>query len=113
MGLFLCILFVQCVIVAAVVFILKRLLDRELIEGALEKLQATVIAPAQGEIIIKSAAVLNQEIQSRVQSLVRRRAPDIKVVFTRDSGLKGGIVIESSGGVIDFSLASRLKNFWS
>ena len=110
MGWLLVLIVFQCAIAAGVVFFLKRRLDRELMEGALEKLYSVV--PASGQVIVKCAGPLSPEVQSRIQSMVRRKSTEVKVIVQEDPALKGGLVIEIPGQVIDFSLANRLKNFW-
>lgn len=101
----------QCAIAAGVVIFLKRRLEGELVEAALEKLYSVV--PASGQVMVRSAAPLDAQVQSRIRSLARRKSSDVNVVFQEDPDLKGGLVIEAGGQVLDFSVANRMKHFWS
>ena len=104
---------VQTVIAGAVIFVLKRLLDRELIEAALEKAQAVALTPLPEAIVVTSAGTLNVQASQRFQSIFKRKAPDVNIVFEQDPALQGGVVIAWGREHLDFSIASRLKNFWS
>ena len=110
MGWLLILIVMQSVIAAVVILVLKHLLDKELIEAALEKLQAAS-GGLSGQVKVKSAKDLNSQIQHRIQSLLRGK--ETKVIFELDPSLKGGLRIEfSAGNPIDCSMAGRLKNLW-
>ncbi len=109
MGWIIVLVLVQLLIAGVVIFVLKRLLDRELMLTALEKLDS--LEPVK-EITVKYAGHLSDAIRSKIQSILRRKTEGIKVIFIESSELKGGLVIEAEGVVFDFSLAGRLKNFW-
>ncbi len=113
MGIVLTIVVVQCVIAVVVIAVLKHLLDRELVEAALEKLQAAALAGVSGTLKVRSSGDIQENIKTRVQSLVRRKAPEMKIEYVHDPSLKGGLFIEWSGGSIDCGLAGRVKNIWS
>jgi F0F1-type ATP synthase delta subunit len=111
MGIVLTVLIVQCIIAAVVIFVLKHLLDRELMDAAMEKLQASDFFPA-GAVTITSASSLDAQTQSRIQALLRRKG-DVKIVFAKDPGIQGGLIIACADKTIDFSVANRLKNIFS
>lgn len=104
---------VQVIIAAVVIFVLKRLLDKELVQAALEKLQGADIPTGDPQVDVRFCPPLSPEVKARVQSVVRHKSPAAKVVFSEDPSLKGGLVITVAGVVMDFSMTGRLKNFWS
>ena len=112
MAVFFFIFCVQVVIAGVVIFILKRLLDKELVEAALEKLQGLSAGDIAGEIVLR----VNRpdfKVQGRFEDLVRRRFPAAQLIVQEDAGLKGGVVLIVAGQTLDFSITSRLKGFWS
>ena len=103
---------VQVAIAGAVIFVLKRLLDRELVQAALERLHAVAVAAGTGDVVVKHCGVLSSQVQGQIQSIVRSKSPQAKVIFQEDAALRGGLAVQLPGEFIDFSLAARLKNFW-
>ncbi len=110
---FFIVILVQAVVAAVVIYVLKRQLDRELVEAALEKLQGFHWEGITGDIVIKSQPSLKPQSQAHAQAIVHRKLPQARIVFVTDSSIWGGIVIELSGQTLDFSLVNRLKNFWT
>ncbi len=103
----------QVVIGAVAVFVLVRLLDKELIEAALERLQAVSAAELFGPVHFKTARPLNPEHRGRIQSIFKRKAVQGKIIFEENLALKGGLLIAYNDQVLDFSLSSRLQKLWS
>ena len=110
MGIIALVLLAQCFIAVIVIAVLKRLLERELIEAGFEQLQAALLPAETPQVTVRSALDLKPETRGRAQAVLKRKAADIKIIFTSDPALKGGIVFEWPGGNIDCSLADRLKN---
>ena len=108
---FLCVFIVQLLIAAAVIFILKRLLDKELAEAALEKFQGLEIKGISAIIVRLGRPDL--QIRSRFEELARRRFPGARLTVETDITLKGGVLIIIGEQVLDYSVADRLRNFWS
>ena len=108
---FLCVFIVQLLIAAAVIFILKRLLDKELAEAALEKFQGLEAR----DIAAISIRLGRQDLhlRSRFEELARRRFPGARLTIEDDAALKGGVLIIIGEQVLDYSVADRLRNFWS
>ncbi len=104
---------VQLIMAVIVVLVLRKLLEKELIEAALEKLEYFKPAQGGGEFIIRVASHLDGRIEDRFKSWCGRRFAGSKISFEQDGALKGGVVIVAGGEVLDFSLANRLKNLWS
>lgn len=104
-------LLVQAIVAGIVLLVLKGRLHRELVDAALEKLQASAI-PSGADIRVVSAKALDAAAQERVTAMVARKAPQAGIVFDADPSLKGGIMFEYGDNRIDFSVSGRLKTAW-
>ncbi len=109
---FLSLIFLQVLVAAGVVLFLNRKLNIELIEAALEKLFAVNVDAISGKIRLTSAGALSEEVKSRVTSILKRKMPQLEIIFVEDKKIKSGLLIELPSQVIDCSLSNRLKNFW-
>jgi F0F1-type ATP synthase delta subunit len=107
------IFFGQLVFAVAVIFVLKRILDKELMKAALEKFESSKLSPDIKEITVFSASSLNEEFKGRFESIRKRRFVQTQLIFKENSELKGGVVIAIGELLLDFSIRSRLQNFWS
>jgi len=103
----------QCVFAFIVIFILKKLLDKELMSAALEQFESCKISPDVKEIAVYSATSVSDEFKSYLESVRRRKMPQANLNFKENAELKGGIVIAVGDLLLDFSLSSRLQHFWS
>jgi len=106
-------LLVQCLLAIGVVFVLKKILDRELIEVALENLEACKTSPDVKEIIVRLPSAVSDEIKSHLESIRKRKFIQANLNIQEDRALKGGMVIAVGDVLLDFSLSSRLQHFWS
>jgi len=113
MRIFLIIFFIQCVFALFVIFVLKKLLNKELIRSALEKLESCKASPDTKEIIVRFASKINDEFRSRFEYIRKRKFAQATLNFQEDANLKGGVVITLGDVILDFSLSQCLKNFWS
>jgi F0F1-type ATP synthase delta subunit len=113
MFIFLIIFLGQCVFAAAVIFVLKRLLDKELMTAALEKFESCKASSDIKEITVLSASKVNHEFQHRFESIRKRKFLEAKLNFRENPELKGGVVIALGDLFLDFSFQSRLEHFWS
>ena len=95
------------------IFVLKKLLDKELMNSALEKFESCKASSDIKEIIVRSSSTINDEFKSRLESIRKRKFIQAKLDFQFDASLKGGLVIVLGDLLLDFSLSSRLQNFWS
>ncbi len=102
----------QAVVAAVGLIFFKRLLDKELIEAALEKFQTWEAAKTADRIALRLHS-LDPRIRDRFEELSRRRFPSAQLTFELDAGIKGGAVISAGSEELDFSMASRLRTFWS
>jgi len=103
----------QCVFVVAVVFVLKGLLDKELLRAALEKFESCKVPEEIKEITVLSAKNISDEYKSHLESVRKRKMPQASLKYMENADLKGGVVIAAGDLFLDFSLSSRLQNFWS
>ena len=103
----------QCVFAVVVIFVLKKLLDKELTGAALEKFESCKQSPDIKEIIVRSASSLDDEFKRRLESVRQRKFSQANLNFQQDAALKGGVVIVVGDLFLDFSLSNRLQNFWS
>jgi F0F1-type ATP synthase delta subunit len=104
---------VQCAFAVVVILVLKRLLDKELMNAALEKFESCKSSSEVIEITVLSASRMNEEFKSRLESVRKRKFVQARLNFKEDPGLKGGLAIALGDVLLDFSLQSRLQNFWS
>jgi F0F1-type ATP synthase delta subunit len=105
--------FGQCVIAVVVIFVLKKLLDKELMMAALERFESCKTSPEIKEIAVHSASTISDEFKSHFESIKQRKFAQANLNFQENADLKGGVVIAVGDLLLDFSLSSRLQNFWS
>jgi F0F1-type ATP synthase delta subunit len=108
MGILIATLFLQCIIAGIVIFVLKRLLEKELFENALEKLHSA--KEMTSPITVITANNINIQNKSRIESLLKRKIENVSINFSQDQALKGGIILKWAQGAIDCSLSERLKH---
>ena len=113
MGTLLMVLLGQCVFAVVVILVLKKLLDRELMNAALEKFEACQSSLTIKEISVFSASAINEDFKGHLESIRKRKMPSAHLNFQQNAELRGGVVIAAGDALLDFSLASRLQNFWS
>ena len=113
MYIFLILFLVQCVFAVVVILVLKKFLDKELMMAALEKFESCKASSDIQEIIVHSASQVNDEFKRQLESIRKRKFVQAKLNFQENAVLKGGVVITLGDVLLDFSLSSRLKNFWS
>ncbi len=113
MMLFLILILVQLAIAGTVIFVLKRLLDRELAKAAIEKLASLKAAEAVEHVIVYYASPLPSSVEAEIKVLANRKFTNGKIVFERLQSLRGGVIIKVADEILDFSLSSRLENLWS
>jgi len=96
---------VQCVFTVVVIFVLKKIWDRELIRAALEKLETCNASPEAKEIDVRSASKISEEFKDHIESIRRRKFVQANLNIQQDPSLKGGIVITVGDLSLDFSLS--------
>ncbi|MBF0490915.1 MAG: F0F1 ATP synthase subunit delta [Candidatus Omnitrophica bacterium] len=107
------IIVLQLFVAGIVIFILKRLLDRELEKEAFEKLMSLKTDSAVDLITVYYAQTLSVKVQQEFTAVVKNKFVNGKIVWENLGHLKGGLIIKVNEEVFDFSLSSRLENFWS
>jgi len=108
------ILLLQVAVAALVLFLLKKLLDRELFLCALEKLmQASADqGAAVDEAIIVTANKLSGDEEFRLRTVIKARFPRAEVTIGQDRALWGGILIRAGAQVFDFSLWTKIRQLF-
>ncbi|MBF0504724.1 MAG: F0F1 ATP synthase subunit delta [Candidatus Omnitrophica bacterium] len=113
MGPFLILFIVQCFFALGVIIVLKKTLDRELIEAAFEKLEACKSSPEVKEIVVCLPSAVSDEMKTHLESIRQRKFVQANLKIQEDPALKGGMVIAVGDLLLDFSLSGRLQHFWS
>lgn len=114
MGMILAKIFLLQIIVAAIViFILKKVLDRQLQQLAVKKLDYLKLDKddlASETIILSAPGPVSLATQEAVARLSQKKfGRSVKIVTRADPSLRGGLVIKLKRTIIDFSLVGRLK----
>ena len=111
---FLGIFLIQAVFIGAVLFILKLILEHQLMDMAMRRLEglplvvSDEIAPVK-EISVLTAKPLSTPEKDRIlHAAIKRIGPHAKVNFIIDKGLWGGMIIKSAGFTIACGLKDRL-----
>ena|SRR3989338_5823999 len=99
----------QAVVFGIIIFMLKGVLDKMLIENAMRDFNSQ-----EFEKISQVTAVVYKPPTSKTKDLINRIAKakfgnDVQVVFEQDSSLWGGIKIRCGRSTIDYSLINKLK----
>ena len=103
----------QLIVISIIVFILKKVLEGQLIDLAVRKLDTMPLNEFDQdsyEVTVTAYAKLKNTIKEKIAQIITRKInkPAI-VVVQHDKKLWGGLIIRWNKGVIDFSLISRLK----
>jgi len=107
------ILFYQLLLIAVIVLILKALLDRQLIDAAIQDIGFLPLAgdlPKADKIEIVTFRPLKPETQKKIsQAVCKKFNKELPVETRQDKKIRGGIFIRIGPVHIDFTLHSRLK----
>ena len=109
------ILVLQLFVAAVVVFVLKKMLEKDLLLTALERASGfhpDAAALKAERIVVVSAGKLAPGYRARLVAALKGRCPGVCVDFLENADLKGGIVVEIGGEIWDHSLATRLKHLF-
>ena len=110
---FVIIIILQLIIAGIVVFILKNFLNRELEKAAVEKVMSLRANEDVKAINIYYAQSLPINVAEEFKVLIQNKFVNSKIEFEQLQDLKGGLIIKVGEEILDFSLSSRLENFWS
>ncbi len=105
------ILLLQAAALVLALFLLKKILDRELFICVLEKIADF---PAdQGadldEVVVVSAGGLSVDDESRLRAVLKGRFPRAAIMVGRNRSLWGGVVVRAGQHIFDFSLGTRIR----
>ena len=104
---------IQIIVAGIIIFILRKILNRQLIDLAINKLEilkVETIGEDLKEVVVVVCGGLSQATQERIAYIVSKKLNrKINVVTAQDKKIKGGIIIKLKNGNIDYSLISRLK----
>ena len=105
--------FFQIIVISIIVFILKQVLEGQLVNLAVQKLDTMPLDEFdQGsyEVTVTAYANLKNSIKEKIAQIVTRKInKPAAIAVQRDKKLWGGLIIRWNKGVIDLSLISRLK----
>jgi F0F1-type ATP synthase delta subunit len=102
----------QAVVILIVILVLRHLLKQELMQAAFEQLQGMPSVGNEQALIITSGTPLEEQVRKRIETMLRRKSPQAKIVFEQNAALQGGLVIAHDTATYDFSLSGRLKKLW-
>ena len=104
---------IQIAVIAIIIFILLKILNRHLIELGIhdfEVMLAKEIAVDLTEIVLVTCQPLAASAVKRIeQSVCKKLNRSVKVLVEVDKKIKGGIIIKLNKRILDYSLISRLK----
>ena len=104
----------QLVFAVVVLFVMKKLMNRELFLSALEQLYAAAgennFDTRQVEAIFAARCSADEEAQ--VRAVAKERFPSAEVVIRIDPSQWGGVVFRIADKVIDCSLLTKINQFF-
>ncbi len=108
------ILVLQVLAALLVLFVLKKLCDRELFACALEKFSHLKKDEnsAVHEVVVVAAEKLSGADEARLRALIHEKLDIAEIIIGEDGSLWGGIVIRSGGDVLDFSLQTKIRQIF-
>jgi len=104
------VLVVQAVLIAIIIFVLKRTLDKKLIEAAVIRLEGLDHLPDAGRVKVRSHRKVKSLYKERIEkAILKNFRAGTAAVFEIDRSLMGGVIIDAGGESIDCSLRDRLR----
>lgn len=107
------VLALQLIVITLIVYVLKGVLDRILIDSAIRKIESmrgNFIEKDLTQVSVVSYKPLSEENKLRLQNALNKKAQRvIPLIIERDKKLKGGIIIKIGTTIVDCSLINRLK----
>ncbi len=100
-------------VISIIIFALKQILNRQLIEAAVRKFEimnAGHLSPEVSEVVVVVSGNLSESFQKKInQAILKKFNRAVKLTVKKDKTIKGGAIIQIKDVVIDCSLVSRLK----
>jgi len=110
---FLKLFLMQLAVALVVVFILKKILEYQLIEIGVKRFENYKLNPEDQKlngIIVLAKSGLKPSIQTRLNKIAEEKFKRPMQLFVKkDKTLRGGIVIKLNSIVIDYSVTGRLR----
>ncbi len=102
----------QLIVIAIIVLVLKKTLDKMLIDMAIKKLALLEYEKKSADpiqFIVTSHKELRPARQENIQKILTKNFPGAQVLFHQDKKILGGIMIKYDQSSMDCSLRTRLK----
>ena len=101
----------QFVLMTIVIFILRAVLERKLIENTMKAFQMySPLNNFPSEILVTSYSNLAQSYKVQLQNLATKKfGPNVRFSYTLDKNLMGGMIVKTKDIKIGHSLHERLK----
>jgi F0F1-type ATP synthase delta subunit len=108
------ILLLQLIAAGVVVFVLKLILEHELLVYALEHLEGydSAAGGEAKEVTVLVGRALSDKMMARLNSLIKMKFPRAETAIIVSKEIGGGVVVQVDGKILNFSLAGRLKHLW-
>jgi len=107
------VLVLQVIVAVIVILILKKVLDRQLQQLAIKKLDYVKLDKedlASESVILSAPQPVAVVIREKVAHICQKKmGRPVKIVTKVDTALKGGLIIQLKKTTVDFSLIGRLK----
>jgi F0F1-type ATP synthase delta subunit len=108
------VILLQIIVASIVVFVLKAILEHELLVYALEHIEGFKPAEGEGvkEVTVLVGRALSDNMMARYTRVIKAKFPQAGTSIIVSHEIGGGVVAQIDGKVLDFSLAGRLKHLW-
>ncbi len=107
------IILIQIVVITIIVFILKKILEQQLIDMVIRQYefgQFEQLKPSIHQVEVISYKPLNQNNKKRIiDATVKHFGGSMKLIFEIDKRILGGMVIQVASKVFNGSLRDRLR----
>lgn len=104
------IVFLQVAVAVFIIFVLKKLLERELFMSMLEKVAhlPTLQGECVDDIVVVAGGKLTGDEEFRLRMTMKEKFPQADVTVGEDRSLWGGVVLRAGDHVFDFSLRTKI-----
>ncbi len=102
----------QLVAVAVILFVLWKMLRRELVEAALQALEAAAPRSDVAEVSAVSAAALSSVDEARLMALLKQKFPSAAIGLAVNAQIRSGLVIKAGELLLDYSFLTRMKSLF-
>ena len=108
------IVLLQIIVAGVVLFVLRALLERELVLYAIERFEGyrSGAEDCVKDVTVLVGCSLSQALEARLKSVIKAKFPlaACSVMVSKDIG--GGVVARIDGEILDLSVASRVRSLW-